>query len=270
MASTAFPETTSSGTHEVVRRWTPDGPTRATVVICHGLGEHSGRYEHTGDLLAEAGLAVVAYDQVGFGGSGGRRAWVDQWSDVLDQIQRHVQEAKATGMPAILFGCSNGGLFALEYTISERPTPDLLVMSAPALGGGAAWQRRVSEIVDRVFPKARIPNNFKSDQLSRDPAVGDAYFEDPLNVFATTVHYGTELFRAMDRVRREATRLTVPTLVLHGASDTIVPPQSTAFLADLPGVERRVFPALRHELLNEPEGPEIIRDVVTWIDRHLS
>lgn len=270
MTSTAFPAKTPNGTHELVRRWQPEGGTRVEMVLCHGLAEHSGRYEEVGDRLAAAGIAVTAYDQIGFGASGGRRAWVDQWSDVLDQIQRHVESAKETGLPVVLLGHSGGGLFALEYALAERPAPDLLVLSAPSLDGGAAWQRLVAPVLAAVLPKLSIPNALKGVQLSRDPAVGDAYFSDPLVETKTTTRYGNEMFSAMTRVRAASDGLDVPTLVLHGAADSIVPPQGSAALGDLDIVERRLYPALRHELFNEPEGPEIVDEVITWINDHLA
>jgi alpha-beta hydrolase superfamily lysophospholipase len=70
----------------------------------------------------------------------------------------------------------------------------------------------------------------------------------------------------MEDLQESAADLEVPTLVLHGTADTIVPPQSTAVLASVPGVERRLLPGLRHEILNEPEGPELVRDIVDWIN----
>lgn len=269
MPSTAYPSQTPAGVHELVRRWEPD-EARAELVLCHGIAEHSGRYEHVGERLAARGIAVTAYDQVGFGGSGGRRAWVDAWSDVLDQIQAHVERARQTGRPVILLGHSNGGLFALEYALSERPAPDLLVLSAPGLGGGAKWQRILASALTRIVPRMEVPNGLDGAQLSRDPSVGEEYFADPLVYPKSTVRYGAEMFSAMDRVRSALDRLDVPTLVLHGASDSIVPPQASAALADQPEVERVVYPALRHELFNEPEGPEVIDDVIGWIDSQLS
>ncbi|MDX1448457.1 MAG: alpha/beta hydrolase [Acidimicrobiia bacterium] len=269
MTSTAVPEQTPAGVHELVRRWSPEGEPRARVVLCHGLAEHSGRYEAVGTQLAAAGYGVTAYDQIGFGASGGERAWVDQWSDVLDQIQRHVEDAKSTGEPVILLGHSVGGLLALEYALSERPQPDLLILSSPALNGGARWQRITAPILAAIAPKLRVPNAVKGSQLSRDPAVGDAYFADPLVETKTTTRYGNEVFTAIERVRGAVSGLGVPTLVLHGAADTLVPPQGSALLGELPTVERRLYPALRHELFNEPEGPEIVAEVVDWIDHQL-
>lgn len=270
MTSTAFPAQTPNGTHELVRRWDPQGPTRAEMVLCHGLAEHSGRYEAVGERFAAAGIGVTAYDQIGFGASGGRRAWVDEWSDVLDQIQRHVEGAKQASLPVVLLGHSGGGLFALEYALSERPRPNLLVVSAPSLDGGAAWQRLTASLLAAVLPTLRIPNTLKGSQLSRDPNVGEAYFADPLVETKTTTRYGNEMFSAMKRVRSAVDGLDIPTLVLHGAADTIVPPQSSAVLAELGNVARRIYPALRHELFNEPEGPQIVDEVTVWIGNRIN
>ena len=69
----------ADGTSILVRRWAAAGEPWADVLIVHGIAEHSGRYEHVGGWLAEAGLEVTGYDLRGFGGSGGRRAWVGSW-----------------------------------------------------------------------------------------------------------------------------------------------------------------------------------------------
>ncbi|HLU30365.1 MAG TPA: alpha/beta hydrolase, partial [Acidimicrobiia bacterium] len=62
---------------QLVRRWQPKTEVRAEVVLVHGLGEHCGRYERTGGLLAEAGMGVTAADLIGFGATGGSRGFVE-------------------------------------------------------------------------------------------------------------------------------------------------------------------------------------------------
>ena len=81
---------------------------------------------------------------------------------------------------------------------------------------------------------------------------------------------GAEFFSAMKRGRRELDRLHVPTLVIHGAADTLVPTAGSEPLAAVPGVERRVLPNLRHETLNEPQGPAVVAGVVEWLRAHAS
>lgn len=254
---------------QLVRRWQPEGTVRAEVVLVHGLGEHCGRYERTGSQVAEAGLAVTAVDLIGFGATGGPRGFVPDWALFLDQVGALVDEARRSGKPVVLLGHSLGGLIALEYALSERRPPDLLLLSAPALGGGAGWQRLTAPVAARVAPKLRLPTGVKAEHLSRDPGVGESYFADPLVQTVATTKLGAEVFEAQKRVAEALSRLSIPTLVIHGGADTLVPPTASVDIGEIPGVERRLYPTLRHELFNEPEGPEVVSEVIDWIDAHL-
>jgi alpha-beta hydrolase superfamily lysophospholipase len=266
MAGIARPEPVGDIGIEMVREWVPDGTPRTYIVLVHGLAEHCGRYERTGSLLSGAGFHVRSFDLIGFGASGGARADIDEWSRYHDQIQRHMEWAREHGGPVVLMGHSMGGNLALGYALTGHPAPDLLVLSAPALAGGAAWQRALAGPAARFAPTLALPTAFKGEQLSRDPAVSEAYFADPLVYKKASNRLGAAFFQAMDELNESLTDLHIPTLVLHGGGDTIVPPQSTAALGELPGVERRLYPGLRHEILNEPEGPEIVAEIVAWID----
>lgn len=254
---------------ELVRDWTPADEVRATFVLVHGIAEHSGRYERTGSLLSGAGFHVRSFDLIGAGASGGDRWDIDDWERYHDQIETHVVWAKDQGHPVVLMGHSMGGNLALGYAISARPSPDLLVVSAPALSGGAAWQKALAPAIARVLPTMSMPNGVKGDHLSRDPAVGESYFSDPLVHTKSTTRLGAAFFTAMDDVASGCENLDVPTLVLHGGMDPAVPPQSSAFLGELPGVDRRLYPDLRHEILNEPEGPEIVTEIIDWVNERI-
>lgn len=259
-------ETAPSGDAELVRRWAASGDAWLSVLIVHGLGEHSGRYRKTASTLSAAGIDVVAFDLLGFGETGGSRADIEDWNLYLDQIKRHIVALEGGEVPVALLGHSMGGLLGLEYCLGERPPPDALVLSAPALSGGKAWQRAIAPVLGRLFPKLATPNAINGEQLSRDPAVGAAYFADPLVLTKTTARLGGELFAAMERCRSRFSALRVPTLVVHGGADTLVSPQSSAPLAELDLVKRVLFPRLRHEAFNEPEGPEVLAEVVTWLE----
>jgi alpha-beta hydrolase superfamily lysophospholipase len=67
------------------------------------------------------------------------------------------------------------------------------------------------------------------------------------------------------RVRAAARSIGGPTLVLHGLDDGLVPPAASEAFEGAPGVERRTYPGLRHELHNEPEGPAVLDEVVAWL-----
>ena len=260
----------TDGTKLFLREWPAIGRPWATVLIVHGIGEHSGRYERTGRLMAEAGLDVHAFDLRGHGLSGGRRVYVRRWDDYLDDVEARLAAVRRPGLPLVLFGHSMGALIALTYACSDRPAPDLLVLSAPPLQAAVpAWQRVLAPILSRVAPTMVMANPISGDQLAGDPAVGVAYFADPLVQPRSTMRLGAELFAAMKRGRGGFGRLHVPTLVIHGGGDTLVPTAGSEPLAAVPGVERRVLPNLRHETLNEPQGPDVVAGIVEWLRAHV-
>ncbi len=89
-------------------------------------------------------------------------------------------------------------------------------------------------------------------------------------LYATTSRMGALGFAEQARVRDAVSSLTIPTLVIHGLDDPIVPARASEPLAALPGVTRRVYAGIRHEPHNEPEGPQIIAEVISWIDERLA
>lgn len=274
ITSDVTPAVTVDGIHELRRRWEPVGVPLAEVVIVHGQGEHSGRYEHVGSILAEGGLSVRSYDLIGHGASGGRRGDIEDWVMFLDQLELHIRDAQATGRPTVVFAHSSGPLISLDYVLSERPNPDLLVFSAPALHVEddirTRMLRPVLPVLARVVPKLAVRAPVKPDQLSRDPSVGQDYLSDPLVHQPVTMRFAKAYLDAQSRVNAHLDELDVPTLVMHGGVDTIIPTEESEDLGALKCVERRVLPDLRHEIFNEPEGPELVRDALEWIKAQLA
>lgn len=268
MTSSTEVTTAADGTKLLVRRWAPPSPGWASLLIVHGIAEHSGRYEHVGARLAEAGLDVEAYDQRGFGASEGRRAFVESWSIVLDDLGGRLADvrARAAGHPVVLYGHSLGGLTALGYALTDRPKPDALVLSAPAIDAAIpAWKRAVAKALGRVAPTYQIKNDLDGADLSRDPAIAEAYFADPLNCHTTTSRFAAAALAEQTRVQSLVGELSIPTLVIHGTADAIVPIASSERLASIPSVTRRIYADHRHELHNEPDGTAILDDVIAWL-----
>jgi alpha-beta hydrolase superfamily lysophospholipase len=262
------------GTPLLVRHWAvPQAEPWAAVVLVHGLAEHCGRYDHVGAQLARAGLDVHGFDLRGFGGSGGPRASVDRWSQLHDDLEERLVAVRsiAPGRPLVLLGHSMGGLIALGYVLDGRARPDLLVLSAPAISARIPfWQRALVGSLRRVAPGLALSNRLDPDDLSCVADVGEHYVKDPLNQHKSTVRFAHAAFGEQRRVAGSLDRLSLPTFVVHGADDGIVPTDASAPLEGHAGVTRKVYPGLRHELHNEPAGPQVIADVVDWIRDRVS
>lgn len=253
-----------------VRSWSPPDQPKGSVLIVHGLAEHSGRFEHVGSFLSERGYRVQALDLPGCGQSGGVRSHMESMDEFHDAIEPLVAELRRSGHPVILYGHSNGGLAALTYVLSGRPKPDLLVLSAPALDADLPkLQRKIAPLLRRFSSTLAFKNPVTGDQLSRDPEVGERYFADPLVHDAATVGYATASFDAMAFAKEHLQELDVPTYVFHGGQDPLVPPQFSAPLGDLDCVTRRLWPTLRHETHNEPEWESVLGEVADWLDERV-
>jgi alpha-beta hydrolase superfamily lysophospholipase len=166
----------------LVRHWPAAGEPWARVLLVHGIHEHSGRYEHVGDWLSAAGLDVTAYDQRGFGRSGGRRAYVERWSQHHDDLEDRLAASRGgAGRPGRPVRPLARRADRLGYVVADppRPLPDVLVLSAPAIDSttrpGSGRSLRVCNAVARL----RLQKRFDGSLLSRDPAVGRALRADP-------------------------------------------------------------------------------------------
>ena len=258
----------ADGTELATRHWAPDTTPWAALLIVHGLGEHGGRYEHVGARLAAAGIETRAVDLRGCGASAGRRAFAERWGKLHDDVEAALQVTRdaAGDRPVVLYGHSMGGLVALGYVLTDRPPSDVLVLTAPALDASVPSSKRVvARVLSRLMPTYEIRNGLDMSVLSRDPAIGEAYLADPLNHHGTTARFGAEALAEQDRVRRELPSLRLPTLVLHGVADRLVPPSASVALDGLRGVTRRLYPDFRHEVHNEFGWEGVVDDIVEWL-----
>jgi alpha-beta hydrolase superfamily lysophospholipase len=100
--------------------------------------------------------------------------------------------------------------------------------------------------------------------------VGAAYQSDPLISTRGTARLLQEMLSAAQRAVGAAGQVEVPLLLVHGESDPLCSVEgSRRFYAGLPPGrgELRTYPGLLHEVLNEPEWPTVLADVLAFLDR---
>jgi len=274
--------TTSDGMRLMLREW-PVAGARGTVVLVHGLGEHTGRYLHIAAQLNGWGWNVVGYDQRGHGaseGPRGRLAAPDALLDDLGRVVAHVQDAHAG--PFVLLGHSLGGLVVARYGAEatggappaawHRPV-DALVLSSPALDPGMnAAQRLLLAVLAPLAPSLALGNGLKPDWISRDPKVVARYVADALVHDRVAPRLVRFIVDAGAFVPARAGRWALPTLLLYaGADRCVVPAGSAAFAAAAPRdvVTAIAYPALFHEIFNEPEQAQVFADLCAWLDARM-
>lgn len=268
---------TSDGTHLHTQYWAPESRPEALVLLVHGYGEHCNRYGGVARAFVAQNVRVYAYDQRGYGRSGGRRAYIDSFETYLDDLEHVLQVVRSQGpdRPLFLFGHSMGGLVALKYVLDRAPSLHGLLLSAPALEINpdlAPLLRRAAQVLGRLWPTLPTTRS-PDDAISRDPAVVADAENDPLNYHGRVLaRTGAEMLRAGTDTRARLHTLHTPFLVLHGTADSLTNPQWSRTLyhrAPAPDKTLRLYEGLYHEIFHEPEKEEVLNDLADWISARL-
>ncbi len=268
----------ADGTRLFYRRVAAQGErARARVLVIHGFAEHSGRYAHVLRALSEKGFDAWAIDLRGFGKSDGGRGCVKRFDDYLEDISALIAAAaQDREKPLFMIGHSMGGLVSTRFC-QERPSGVKgLLLSSPFFRVKMRVppsKKLVASLLSSLLPNLKLATNLDASNLSRDPEVAKAYLADPLVFGTATTRWFTEAMKAQDRALAAAGELRIPVLVVHGAADALADPEgSRAFHERLGAADKtlRLWPELRHEILNEPEKAEVIQVYTDWIEKHLT
>ena len=257
--------------------WLPQGESRAVLLIVHGLGRHSGRYGNVVDRFVPLGYGVYGMDLIGHGRSDGARLHVRRFADYTDSLKTYLDMVRdrQPGKPTFLVGYSLGGLICATYLLDHQSELKGAVLAGPLIrlpGGVSPVLAFVARMLSALVPRLGVADS-PADGFCRDPAVIEAYANDPLSCKGKiTARLGFEFFKAMQRVTAEAAKITTPILILQGGDDKFVDPAGSQMLHDTIGSADRaikIYDGLYHEVFNEPEHAQVLGDVEAWLEPRL-
>lgn len=265
--------TTSDGLPLLVRQTSCAGaaPLR-TLVVVHGAGEHSQRYEHWARLLAQHNWRVVSLDHRGCGLSGGLPGHVDRFDQYLSDLDQVWHALALDPHQTILFGHSLGGLISVRYAQTRPHAMRGLVLSGPLLALQVkvpVWKRTLARLCSILAPRTRFQSTIRTDQLTRDPAARQVRENDPLRCRSVTANWYFQVLDAMVAAWDEASRLTLPVLLLQGDRDEVVNPDAaTRWWLTLPAKDKtlRLLSGHLHELLSEPDWSDTAAGILAWLE----
>lgn len=267
------------GTDFFVRGWEPDRAPKALVVLIHGVGEHTGRYEHVAKAMTEAGYAIVGFDLRGHGRSSGIRGHFPSLDAVMQDISGFFDflTQRYPGLSKFLYGHSLGGLLVLTYALKNNAGLRGVIATSPGLRSPVHEQKAkvmLAKVLGSLLPKTLLASGLSTELLSHDRDVIRAYQNDPLVHDRMSLAFGRAGLLATEYAWAHADEFAPPLLIMHGTADQNTYSHGSADFAKLASrsntdVTLKLWDGLYHELHNEPEKEQVLQLMIDWMDRHL-
>ncbi|MEZ5476348.1 MAG: alpha/beta hydrolase [Thiolinea sp.] len=256
-------------------RWQPDGPVRASLILLHGFNEYSGAFAEVGEQFARQGVSVWAPDQRGFGRSPFRGLWssAERMAADVNDLAAVVQQAEP-GVPLTVLGMSMGGAVGLLAAGREPLKADALVLVAPAVwirDTQPFYQRWALSVAGRLVPGWSPTGESLEIRPSDNIEMLRRIWRSPWMIRQSRMDTVVGLNDLMDKAYAAADQVEIPTLLLYGEKDELVPEQPINLLWERlprPGNSRQIrYAEGWHMLMRDRQGPRVIADIVNWIPK---
>lgn len=255
--SKMFFQTMKDGTEISVNRWIPEVEPKAVILISHGMGEHSLRYDRVANLFAEDGFAVSVHDhrghgrtaqkqkekgEPGFGYLADKNGYEKVRDDIIE-IKNKLQE-DFPGKKIFLLGHSFGSMVSQgvieEYgdqfagcILCGTRGPDLSMVkfgkNLAKLGYLIGLKKRKANLLNKISfsgSNSRIKNlRTPFDWLTKDDAIVDMYMSDQWCGFVMKTEFFHEMFKMLLIIHNEKNMKKVPenlpVSIIYGTEDPV-------------------------------------------------
>ncbi|KAA2215669.1 alpha/beta fold hydrolase [Chryseobacterium sediminis] len=275
---------------------------KATLLIVHGMQEHSGRYAEIAAYFANHGIAVLTYDHLGHGKSVKEKKDIG-FFQLEKPDERLVADAEMMAdhlaeqfpeVPHFIMGHSMGSFITrcLLQKASSKFTGAIITGTGGPLPGIDLLRAYLS-LTNAIAPHHRTflnsvftsVNNkhFKKDKdfsdtswLSVNPNNRKAFEQDELCGIPFTHNAFYTLFTIYKKATARNWAATVsksfPFLFVSGQNDPIgdfgkgvMHTVNNLKTDGFQPVDVKIYPEMRHEILNEEIREEVLNEIYHWI-----
>ncbi len=211
------------------------------------------------------------------GQSEGIKGRVDKLRYFIEDLKAFYEHIRAENpnKEVFILGHSMGAAISLGLAIELGVQPAGLIISGAPLRANPVLPIPVIALLRPLALLLPYLGLYKlnSSQLSKDPAVVDVYDHDPL-VFRGKITAGLaiELLWQARHLEKGMSKITAPILILHGQEDQVCQSIAAEILnRKVSSLDKsiKIYPGLRHEILNEPERERVFADISAWLDGRL-
>lgn len=303
-ASAYLPSNINSESQLFYTMFSPE-TVKATLLIVHGMQEHSGRYAEIAEYFANHGIAVLTYDHLGHGKSVKDKNEIgffqlDKPDDRLiadaEMMADHLAE-QYPDVPHFILGHSMGSF--ITRCLLKRASKKFAGAIITGTGGplpGIDVLRGYLSFANMIAPHHRtflnsVFTKVNNKQFKKDKNFGDtswlsvnqknrtAFEQDELCGIPFTHNAFYTLFtiykRATSRDWASSISKSFPFLFISGQNDPIgdFGKGVTLTINNLKNdgfqdVNAKIYPEMRHEILNEEIREKVLSEIYDWMLKH--
>ncbi len=242
-----------------------------TLVVTHGLGEHSDCYNLFANAMCPKGWNVISWDLRGHGRSEGRRGCIDQFSDFAHDLQiflYFLKQHSKLELPYFLVSHSMGGLITLRYATELGVDGALgICLSSPLIGVAAkvpVIKDFAAKVLFNIAPNYTMFNELQFTDLTRDPEILKTYPKDSLrhDKISPGLYFG--ILDSIKAVHENVEKISVPfQMQLAGADKVVSTPASQNYFGLVKSEVKKliVYPENHHEIFNDIDREQVFKDL---------
>ena len=257
----------------VYRAWRTRSP-EAILLLVHGLGAHTDRWEFLENFFLKNDVSVYAIELKGFGETEGLRGHVDSFDIYLEDILHlyGIAAKENSGKKVFLLGESMGALIAFVAVVVK---PDLfsgLISLSPAFKSrlGENIFNYVKYLSPNLYnPKKQFSMPFDSEMCTRDVDYQKVLDRDAERDRLATSKLLLNILITQMRSWGLKTKVRIPVLFLLAGDDKIVNPEvSKEFFKNLKAKDKKIieYPGMRHALSIDLGREAVFGDILKWIE----
>ncbi|MGQ1911600.1 lysophospholipase [Marinifilum sp. RC60d5] len=260
-----------------VQSWSPKKEAKAILILVHGIGEHSSRYQNWAEQFVNSGFAVLAYDQRGHGLSSGKRGVISSYDDFMSDIDQILLEArqKFPSLPQFLYGHSMGGGEVLNHLIRKNANYIGVISTSPWIISQASPPKIIIPLIrffNYLIPNMSIETKLDADLLSHNKEISNRYDKDELVHNKVSFRLFIGAYDAGYKILNSTEKIKKPLLVMHGSKDKITDPKASEYFAskNKKNCTFKLWDDGFHELHNENFSINVFHYICKWMNKILS
>jgi len=251
--------------------------SKAVLLLVHGLGGHSGRWQFIAQYMLQKGVSSYGLDLRGFGNTKTLKGYIDSFEEYNKDILRlcEIIRRESPGKKIFLLGESMGALICyILASISSSYFSGLICVS-PAFKSKLKFSffDYYKVFTSILFnPKKQFKIDFDSSMLTHDADYVKIMDSDPRECRSVTAWLLFEILLSQFKAAFFKNKINIPILFLLAGDDKLIDSKiSERIFAGIKSGNKRIieYENMYHALTIEAERERVFADIYDWIGKIL-